>query len=121
MIKKYKVDYDFKAEVVIEIDDEIMTEEKLAEINDFWGCSESRVKRCGSVLNAVLKMLMQVVLRNQVEYGYNTYGIVSLFDFDECNGGIEGWPKMDGSHGIKLISVDDMVFDYDDMSISTIK
>ena len=121
MIKKYKVDYDFKAEVVIEIDNEIMTEAKLAEINDFWSDSDWRVKSCGSVLNAVLKMLTQVVLRNQVEYGYNTFGIVSLFDFDACNGGIEGWPKMDGSHGIKLVSVDDMDFNCDDMSISIIK
>lgn len=116
-IKRYKVDYDFKAEVVIEINHNVMTEKNLAEINNFWSNSKSRAQREGSVLNAVLKMLAATVLRLQVEHGYNTGGIIDLFNWNDRNGQ-EGWPEMDGSHGIKLVSVDEFSFEYGEMSIS---
>ncbi|WP_035276512.1 DUF2528 family protein [Desulforegula conservatrix] len=120
MIKKYKIDYDWKAEVRVEIDHDIATEEKLKEINDFWIGAEDRVRQEGSVLNAVLKMLTRTCLLLQIEKGYNTVGIIEEFDWDTSNGGIEGWPKMDGSFGFKLLRVDNLDFDETDMTISEI-
>ena len=35
-VKKYTVDYDWKAELTVEIDHDVMTDEKLHEINNFW-------------------------------------------------------------------------------------
>ena len=35
-IKKYIIDYDWKASIEIEIDHDVMTEEKLHQINNFW-------------------------------------------------------------------------------------
>lgn len=116
-IKRYKVDYDFKADVVIEINFNVLTEELLAEINNFWCNSESRVRREGSVLNAVLKMLAATVLRLQVQHDFSTAGIIDLFNWNDGNGQ-EGWPEMDGSYGIKLVSVDEFDFEYGEMSIS---
>ena len=39
-IKKYIIDYDWKASIEIEIDHDVMTEEKLHQINNFWSDSE---------------------------------------------------------------------------------
>ena len=58
-IKKYIIDYDWKASIEIEIDHDVMTEEKLHQINNFWSDSEYRLNKHGSVLNAVLIMLAQ--------------------------------------------------------------
>ncbi len=41
-IKKYIIDYDWKASIEIEIDHDVMTEEKLHQINNFWSDSEYR-------------------------------------------------------------------------------
>ena len=60
-IKKYIIDYDWKASIEIEIDHDVMTEEKLHQINNFWSDSEYRLNKHGSVLNAVLIMLAQHV------------------------------------------------------------
>lgn len=56
-VKKYTVDYDWKAELTVEIDHDVMTDEKLHEINNFWSNADYRLERQGSVLNAVLVML----------------------------------------------------------------
>lgn len=61
-IKKYIIDYDWKASIEIEIDHDVMTEEKLHQINNFWSDSEYRLNKHGSVLNAVLIMLAQHAL-----------------------------------------------------------
>lgn len=115
-IKRYTVDYDWKAELEVEIDHDVMTDEKLHEINNFWSNAKSRIDKHGSVLNAVLIMLAQQSMLIGVSNDYNVYGIVSEFSWDEGNGQ-EGWPPMDGSHGIKIIDTEDFDIDYDDMSI----
>ncbi len=50
-IKKYIIDYDWKASIEIEIDHDVMTEEKLHQINNFWSDSEYRLNKHGSLLN----------------------------------------------------------------------
>lgn len=46
-IKKYIIDYDWKASIEIEIDHDVMTEEKLHQINNFWSDSEYRLNKHG--------------------------------------------------------------------------
>ncbi len=48
-IKKYIIDYDWKASIEIEIDHDVMTEEKLHQINNFWSDSEYRLNKHDSV------------------------------------------------------------------------
>ncbi|WP_129954211.1 DUF2528 family protein [Escherichia coli] len=91
-IKKYIIDYDWKASIEIEIDHDVMTEEKLHQINNFW--SDLAIS---SDLNA--------------------YGVVCEFDWNDGNGQ-EGWPPMDGSEGIRITDIDTSgIFDSDDMTI----
>lgn len=120
MIKKYNIEYDLKVNVYVEIDHSIATDEILKEIIEFWTGSEDLVKQAGGVLNAVLKMLTRTCLYLQIETGYNVTGIIEKFDWDARNGGQEGWPKMDGSYGIKLLRVDEFKLDENDMTISEI-
>ncbi|MGX1958408.1 DUF2528 family protein [Serratia proteamaculans] len=116
-IQKYTVDYDWKAELEVEIDHDIMTEEKLHEINNFWSSPEYRIKKHESVLNAVLIMLAQHAMLIGVSNDYNVYGVVSEFDWGDGHGQ-EGWPPMDGSEGIKITGFDASgIFDSDDMTI----
>ena len=76
-IKKYIIDYDWKASIEIEIDHDVMTEEKLHQINNFWSDSEYRLNKHGSVLNAVLIMLAQHALLIAISSDLNAYGVVS--------------------------------------------
>ncbi|MFG0647732.1 DUF2528 family protein [Leclercia adecarboxylata] len=116
-IKSYTVDYDWKAELEVEIDHDVVTEEMLHEINNFWSDAEYRLGRQDSILNTVLIMLAKEALLLALSEGYNTRGVVAAFDWDEGNG-IEGWPPMDGSQGIKITSVDvSGILDSDDMTI----
>ncbi|KAB0121829.1 DUF2528 family protein, partial [Escherichia coli] len=41
------IDYDWKASIEIEIDHDVMTEEKLHQINNFWSDSEYRLNKHG--------------------------------------------------------------------------
>lgn len=115
-IKRYEIDWDWKANVTVEIDHDIMTEEALHEINNFWGDAEWRVESNDGVLNAVLKMLAREVIRIQYVEGWTTDYLIKQFDWDSGNGQ-EGWPPMDGSQGIRIIGSDDLSVDLDDMSI----
>lgn len=117
-LEKYKLDYDSKGSVVIEINSDIVNEKIMTSINQFFLDHEDRVDENGSSFNGVLKMLGALVLSLSVEYDYNTSGIVSLFDYDKS--GIEGWPKMDGSSGFKIISVENNLFDASDFTVSRV-
>lgn len=115
-VKIYTIDYDWKAELTVEVDHDIVTDKELREINEFWSGHEHREEEHG-LLNAVLIMLAKHVMPMVYELGYNTRGAVSLFDWDGGNGQ-EGWPPMDGSQGIKITNIDvDGVFDEDDFTV----
>jgi len=120
MKKTYKMDYQLQAGITVEVDDELMTEKELHEINNFWSNSKSRLRNAkGSVLHAVLKMLCRNVLYIQMTSDYNLCGVVAEFDWsDGC--GVEGWPNMDGSEGIKIIEVEEFCFDSDSISVDEI-
>jgi hypothetical protein len=118
-IKKYKIDWDWKAEIHIEIDHDIATGEMLHEINSFWGNDKYRVTKEGSVLNAVLKMLAREAFYIAYCNDYNTFGVVSAFDYDDKynNCDTEGWPKMDGSAGFKITRCETFSMETSDMTI----
>ncbi|EPF7465391.1 DUF2528 family protein [Serratia marcescens] len=119
-IKRYEVEYDWKGSLIVEINHDVMTDEKLHEINDFWSNNTYRISKQGSVLNAVLAMLAQTAFLIQISNDYNTYGVVSAFSWENGEGQ-EGWPPMDGSEGIKIIDCQIDLFDTDDMTITAAK
>ena len=117
MKKRYKLDYDWKAEMVVEIDHSLITEEDLHNINKFWSNADGRLmEEEGNILNVVLKMLFQHLLMLQIETGWATHGLIDRFDWDKGHGQ-EGWTKMDGSTGIQLIDIDEFSFETSDMTI----
>lgn len=116
-IQQYKVEFDCNS-TIYEIDHNLLTEEKIHEINEFWMDHESRIDGSGSALAGVLSMLTRVILPMQAYYGWTTYGVIDEFDFKTGNGGIEGWPPLDGSYGIKLIRADGFEFDEDEMTFT---
>lgn len=113
MKKRYTVDYDWKFECVFEIDDEVFTEQMAKSINEFWMNPDYRASQAGSHLHAVLKMLANHCWILSLEHA----NYIRAFDYELDNCGQEGWPKMDGSAGIKIIRVDNLDLDYDDMNI----
>ncbi len=115
-VKKYKLIYDFR-EIEIEVDHNKISEKDLHQINDFWSGSTERLNANeNNVLYAVLKMLAIQIIQVQIEYNYNEFGVIGVFDK-----GIEGWPKMDGTNGFKIVSVDEFLPDDYDISIEEIE
>jgi hypothetical protein len=101
MKKEYQLTYADGYEMRVEIDHSILTEEKLHELNNFWGGARERLIR-DSVLNAVLKMLCSTFMAESVD----RMDVEAAFN----SGEIEGWPPLDGSWGIKLLDYEPFEF-----------
>jgi hypothetical protein len=108
MLRTYKLstqDY----EMTVEIDTDRMTEERLHEINRFWGDADYRLANCnGDVTAAVLRLLFDEV-RGLVQRSPRALsGVLYAFAWEDAKGkykdGVEGWPAMDGSEGIRIVS-----------------
>lgn len=109
MKKRYQLTYADGYDMVVEIDHSILTEEKLHVLNNFWGGAATRLLR-DTVLDAVLKMLCAQFMGESVEY------LNAKQRFNE--GKVEGWPPLDGSYGIKLVSYDNFEFEMDNVDVS---
>jgi hypothetical protein len=108
MLRTYKLStQDF--EMAVEIDTDRMTEERLHEINRFWGDAEYRVASSnGDVTTAVLRLLFDEV-RGLVQRSPRALsGVLYAFAWEDSKGkykdGVEGWPAMNGSEGIRIVS-----------------
>lgn len=113
MKKRYTVSYDWSFDMVVEIDHEVCKDELLHEINNFWSDAEFRLTRSdGNIVRVVLTLLAQMAFRLNISDWRDT---VSLLKSSEtCP---EGWPVLDGSSGITLVSIDDFEFDADEFTI----
>lgn len=115
MIKRYRSTYADDCEMLVDIDHDIMTDEMLHEINNFWNGADHRLENeDGNVVNAILKMLHRRALYLDVEYRYSLDGLISLFDTQE------GWPPMNGTAGIKIIALDSLEIDDDRIEIEEV-
>lgn len=86
------------------VDTDVLKQEELQEMHTFWMSHEERLAEFdGDLLYAVLSMIAKTALHEQFSNDYNLRGIISQFDYDD-GGGLEGFCKMDGSHGIKIVS-----------------
>lgn len=102
MKKIYNLSYADGFEMRVEIDHSILTEEKAHELNNFWSGARERVLEHGSALNAVMVMLCVEFMSQIIE----VMDPVGAFN----SGRIEGWPPLDGSWGIRLVTHDHTVF-----------
>lgn len=98
-------------EFVVEIDHRAVTALSLHERLRFWDDKVPARAAPVDVLNRVLRHLGLVIL-GFVLQDYNLEGVIARFA-----DGVEGWPKMDGSEGWRIISVDTPSFELTDFSI----
>ena len=109
-IQRYTVSYSWTYDMVVDIDRSICTDELLHQINNFWSDAEWRLSRArGDVLKAVLRMLALTAFRMTI----TDLAPEHVLKVE----GIEGWPKLDGSYGITLVSLDYFELDDDEISI----
>ena len=114
-MKRYVLTYDLMGnEVVLDIDQNVCTDELLHEINSFWSGADYRLNQADdNVLHAVLKMLCTRLLVDSIR----ELNAVHTWR----TGAPEGWPNLDGSMGITLISLDDWEFDEEEVTIKESK
>jgi hypothetical protein len=115
-IKKYTITEWNDNTVVFVVDHDKITNESFHALNNFWSDSESRLDDAnGDVVIAVLKMFAEYCLKHQMYHSLNNYGMMSHFGTDDRpHSGVEGYPRMDGSVGILLVSVDTPEIEIDD-------
>lgn len=103
MKKRYKLEYSGSAEMVVEIDHAIFTDAHFKECSEFWSNQPT--------FEEWLKMVYRVALHDSIATWSALAGL--------REGTEEGYPKMDGSAGITIISFDD--FEFDDFEIELIE
>jgi hypothetical protein len=109
-IKRYTLSYASSFDLVVEINHDIMTTEKLHEINNFWSGAKDRLAKAkGDILKAVLTGLAMTAFRMTI----TEWNAINEFKVK----GVEGWPLLDGSEGMTLVSLDDFVLDEDEVTI----
>lgn len=115
MKKTYTLTYDtfhdsFEAE--IEIDHDVLTAEKLHDLNNFWGGAEYRARHgYDELLKTLLKMLMCELMYQSA----TKLDVAGAF-----KEGVESWPTLDGSedsYGIRLIRCDEFEFSRENVDI----
>lgn len=103
----------------VEVDRDLMTDERLHEINRFWGNADDLLAEAdGDVFRAVLGRLFREVRAINLEHrGLHLEGVLHEFAWRDRRGepksGVEGWPPLDGSEGLRLVECDAEV-DLDD-------
>ncbi|TQI78729.1 uncharacterized protein DUF2528 [Serratia fonticola] len=113
-IKRYGINWFGTLDLIVEIDHDIMTEEKLHQINNFWTDSKGRLTdEDGNILHVVLKILGRRCFHLCTADWFDGSELAAKFDE-------EGWPPMDGSHGIRIIDCDELEFDVSDITVSEI-
>ena len=128
MIKKYAIQHESTwARIVVEVDlefeyvingagEKYKTEMAIKDMVDFWTGSEERLAdNDEDYLRTFLKQLCEHVMRMLATSNWNEKGVIDAM-MDE-----EGWCPMDGSCGIKIVSVSEMEFNQDDFEISELK
>ncbi|MCM2494576.1 DUF2528 family protein [Burkholderia glumae] len=107
-IKRYVLTHDFSYEIVVDVDDNIITDEKLCELVRFWSDGQAYIKQHGP-LQAFLKLFAARFFAASVE---------ELAPKDAFNAGrVEGFPAVDGSSGLRVVDYDEFSFEADDIDV----
>jgi hypothetical protein len=111
MKTRYKLTYEWSAEMVVDVDDEKLTPQMLKDWNEFWGDADDRASDTGGPLIALLKMMYVRLLAD--DFGT----LDALGDFRK--GEVEGYPPMDGSCGVTIVSFTS--FEFDDFNVEVVE
>ncbi|MCH8567597.1 MAG: DUF2528 family protein [Balneolales bacterium] len=110
MIKKFHCNYDmYEANVLLEVDTDKFTPEVANEVLTFWTWDYDKendpVEEC-------LKKICLEVIRVATANNYNEHGVISDFENKE------GWYRLNGEDGVKLMRVDAYEFSEDKCKFS---
>lgn len=87
-------------------DEKVAPHGMIKKMVDFWHGSKERLQNNDNeYLATFLKQLCELCLKIQIEYNYDTVGIVEKF------AALEGYCSMDGSDGIRITDVSPADFD----------
>lgn len=107
--KKYLLTFINQFDVHVEVDHAVLTEEKAHEYLNFWMGAESRIAEYGTAFKAFLAMLCRAVMAESLYVS----DVENAFNL----GRVEGYPPLDGTHGIILISYDTFAFGYGETDV----
>ncbi|EBI0307127.1 DUF2528 family protein [Salmonella enterica] len=109
--------YESKPALIVEIDHSICTDELLHQINNFFIGAEERYQDNNCDITAtVLKMMAETCFDQTDSAGYwSERGVVDLVD-----GNMEGWPPLNGSKGIRILSCDVPIEDWINMEVEEV-
>lgn len=94
-------------ECTVEIDHNDETLANIKSMVEFWMGWEDRLEtNDGDYTKTFLQQLAREICMIEVEFNYNLVGVTGEFN------NREGWCKMDGSMGIKIVNVDDFEFEH---------
>jgi len=109
MIKKYDFNYRMHdAEVSFTVDTSVFNSELAQQFLDFFSWSDDYDKDGDIIDEAMKKIAIRAIIVGS-EGQYNEFGVIAEFE------DIEGYPRIDGSIGIKLTSFSAYEFDESDL------
>lgn len=98
-------------ECTIRIDEE-KARQPIREMVEFWHGWESHLDdNDGDYTKTFIQQISRTILYMVAGRNLNINGVRNEFN------NLEGWCKMDGTHGIEILSVDEVEFHYDDFEI----
>jgi hypothetical protein len=101
-------------DVVVVFDENEETYKMCHEINNFWGGNEDRLSDAQDcIYKCVARLIAHEIIRLQMKSYFYSGEDAAIKEF---NKGIEGFPSIDGSMGIKLKYCDD--FELKDLDVS---
>ncbi|KWZ43773.1 single-stranded DNA-binding protein [Burkholderia savannae] len=107
-IKQYVLTHDFSYEIVVEVNHDLLTEEKLCDLVRFWSAGEARIEQHGP-LQAFLTLFAAQFFAETID---------SLSPKDAFNAGrVEGFPAVNGSDGLRVVDYDEFSFEADNIDV----
>ncbi len=108
-MKKYKIEHGWLTwSATVEIDKE-KAMPVIKEMVEFWSAWEDLLEaNDGNYIDAFLQQLGRRLMYNQIGFNRSVEGAI------ENLASMEGWCKMDGSQGIRLIEIDSCSFEHDE-------
>lgn len=96
--------------VTFEVDHDKLDLDELKDMHTFWMGHEDTLREFdGNMLYAFLSGAAATAINIQFDRGYHLKGLIEEFDYDERGCGVEGYCKMDGSTGIRIVAIDELI------------
>lgn len=122
-VKTYRVSADWfsDAEITLQVDHDVLTQDLATEINQFWSSAADRLdQEDGDVVHAVIRLFGSAAIQHFMADGGTSFGPYANGD-SHCTQAVideqgEGWPDCAGI-GILITSAEVPAVGYDDVTL----